>query len=47
MRRDAYPFPERYRPMILSFPFPEGTAAAIAGSESRGTLIPERRENNR
>ena len=47
MRRDAYPFPERYRPMILSFPFPDGSAAAIASSESSGTLIPERRENNR
>jgi hypothetical protein len=47
MRRDAYPHPERYRPIFLTVPFPDETAAPAARTETLATQIPERRENRR
>jgi hypothetical protein len=47
MRRDAYPHPERYRPIVLTLPFPDATAPPVARAETLETRIPERRENRR
>ncbi len=45
---DAFPFPERYRPIVMSMPFPAlEQAAANATAEQIGPIIPEPRENDR
>ena len=51
MHADAFPFPERYRPIVMSVPFPTlEQAAATATAEQVGAAaraIPEPRQNDR
>ena len=50
MHRDAFPFPERYRPIVMSVPFPtldQAASTAKANAEQAGPVIPEPRENDR
>jgi hypothetical protein len=52
MHADAFPFPERYRPIVMSVPFPTlEQAAARATAEqaaaAAATAIPEPRQNDR
>jgi hypothetical protein len=49
MRRDAYPFPERYRPTFLALPFPTppATAAATSAEPATTRLVPEQRAYRR
>ena len=51
MHADAFLYPERYRPIVMSVPFPTlEEAAARATAEQAGaaaTAIPEPRQNDR
>jgi hypothetical protein len=53
MHADAFPFPERYRPIVMSVPFPtleEAAARATAeqaAAATTATAIPEPRQNDR
>jgi len=50
MHADAFPFPERYRPIVMSVPFPtldQAASTANANAEQAGPVIPEPRENDR
>ena len=50
MRRDAYPFPERYRPTFLALPFPAPpltAAATTATPQTEPRIIPDQRSFRR
>jgi hypothetical protein len=54
MHADAFPFPERYRPIVMSVPFPtleeaaaRATVDQAAAAEQAVPIIPEPRQNDR